>query len=484
MMFDVLQKIIQHFNLTYVATIDENFYLKENTIEIDHHDFWETLWGNYSKHEYEALPIDPILIRQMSYCETIVLRMMDRIDPLHPKDYNFRKNLYLKHLHYWNSFLENQSITHFICVNVPHEMADYVIYNLCKIKKIKTLMFSQSSIPDITFLYESIETGPDRLIQKYQEVKKCSDKFKLSSQLEKHFLERTSVARNMQPPFYMTTVKSEIKRSHSTRYFLKRIFSFSFSAFKKNKEPKLIFIWNLVKEGLWRFFRRQLLLHSDKNLWKSYKKIATTEPDLNKSYIYVALHFQPENTTSPGGGCFVDQLLCLKMLCSLIPDNVYIYVKEHPAQRSQGRTCSFYDDVLKLKNICLVATNFSSFSLIEKSLAVVTVTGTVGWEALFFEKPVFMFGYFFYQFAPGVYPIRSIDDCRIALEEVLQKKVTHSLIEIHNFLIAAQNVGVTGYSDMAYRSVSQVHEETNKENLFQALKSKIYELNQIQEPSI
>ena len=64
------------------------------------------------------------------------------------------------------------------------------------------------------------------------------------------------------------------------------------------------------------------------------KKVEKLEEvaDLNKSYYYFALHLQPEATTLPNGGIYAEQILAIRILSKLLPDNTYLYVKEQLIQ--------------------------------------------------------------------------------------------------------------------------------------------------------
>jgi len=85
-----------------------------------------------------------------------------------------------------------------------------------------------------------------------------------------------------------------------------------------------------------------------KNLLKEFNKNCETI-DLNSKYIYCALHFEPERTTNPDGGEFHDQAIVIAKLRELVPDDIDIFVKEHPthffrAERgSRGRSPLLYD---------------------------------------------------------------------------------------------------------------------------------------------
>ena len=75
-------------------------------------------------------------------------------------------------------------------------------------------------------------------------------------------------------------------------------------------------------------------------------------PNFSKPYIYVPLHYQPEMTTSPLGGIFVNQELMLHMISKAIPEDTEIIIKEHPTQwlfMHRGRTRDFYIDLKKLE---------------------------------------------------------------------------------------------------------------------------------------
>lgn len=70
------------------------------------------------------------------------------------------------------------------------------------------------------------------------------------------------------------------------------------------------------------------------------------------------------------------------------PDDVYVYIKEHPNQfmsHMQGHTKRikrFYDDLIKNPRVKFVPLKMDSFTLIKNSIAVSTVTGSVGWESV------------------------------------------------------------------------------------------------------
>ncbi len=75
--------------------------------------------------------------------------------------------------------------------------------------------------------------------------------------------------------------------------------------------------------------------------------------------------------------------------------------------------------------------------------AAASSTTTAGFESLFREKPVFLFGHCFYQYASGIHRIRSIGDCRRAVDSIFVKKEHPSLRDARLYLMAISRCGST-----------------------------------------
>ena len=142
---------------------------------------------------------------------------------------------------------------------------------------------------------------------------------------------------------------------------------------------------------------------------------------------------QPELTSSPLGGVFVDQLLIIKMLSFFVPSDWLIYVKENPKQAwcnhvarcSSYRTVSFYEEILKLSNVRLVSLEEDTFELIKHAKAVASITGTACLEAITHGVPSLVFGSTYLEYAPNVYKIRTNDDCLKAINQVKDFTIPH-----------------------------------------------------------
>ena len=172
-----------------------------------------------------------------------------------------------------------------------------------------------------------------------------------------------------------------------------------------------------------------------KNLIKEFNKNSETI-DLDSKYVYFALHFEPERTTNPDGGVFHDQAIAISKLRDLVPDNIDIFVKEHPTHfyradtGSRGRSPIYYDFLSNINGVKLVPQNISSLSLIENSIFNATITGSVCYESAIMGKKSLIFGDSWVNGCPNV----SLWNASLSFEDIINKKIFNPN-EIIEFLL-------------------------------------------------
>lgn len=140
-------------------------------------------------------------------------------------------------------------------------------------------------------------------------------------------------------------------------------------------------------------------------------------------FIIFFLHLQPERTTLPEGYQFAQQWLAIRMLADSLPSDWYLVVKEHPSMfrylfDPQVRDSQFYDAINALPNVTLSPLEVPPFELIDRSMIVSTITGTVGIEALIRGKPVVVFGAAQYRGAKGVFAVKTISDIKSVIQNI------------------------------------------------------------------
>ncbi|MFD2173235.1 hypothetical protein [Rhodobacter lacus] len=161
--------------------------------------------------------------------------------------------------------------------------------------------------------------------------------------------------------------------------------------------------------------------------------------DLNRPFVYVPLHNQPEMTASTLGGRYRDQVLMIEAVARSIPEDWLIYVKENPRQGPYARGPLYFHRLSRLPNVRLVPSFTSSQALAAKAKLVATVAGTAGWEGLLSGVPAVTFGGAWYRSLPGVTPFHEGLD----FAAVAARGVDHDALEAgYGKLVARAHPGL------------------------------------------
>lgn len=118
-------------------------------------------------------------------------------------------------------------------------------------------------------------------------------------------------------------------------------------------------------------------------------------------FLLYPLHFHPEASTSILAGTYLDEYEVIRNIAFNLPEGVRLYVKDHMSAWAYP-TLDFYRRVRALPNVRLLPPEAPTKQLIKESEAVITLTSTVGYEALLLKRRVFVFGEVFYGFHKGV----------------------------------------------------------------------------------
>lgn len=147
------------------------------------------------------------------------------------------------------------------------------------------------------------------------------------------------------------------------------------------------------------------------------------KPSYKENYFFFPLHYQPEIAVDLMAPYYKDQKIIIDFVSKSLPAGYYLYVKEHP--HAYGiRPIRYYKKILKNPRVKLIKTEENTYNLIENCSGIITLTGTVGWEAYILKKPVIVFGNVFYKFAKeNVYFVDDIYKLPHILKEALENNV-------------------------------------------------------------
>lgn len=172
------------------------------------------------------------------------------------------------------------------------------------------------------------------------------------------------------------------------------------------------------------------------DLFKTYNKLSKPV-SLADRYIVFFLHYQPEATTLPLGNGYVQQWLAIRTLAAALPAGCKLVVKEHPATfvfKEYTRHKSFYEAIAGLPQVTLASIEADPFALIDSSMAVVTITGTAGFQAICRGRPVLVFGTAAYRDCPGVFAVDNFEQVLNALEIIMSGKANPTREKLHEYL--------------------------------------------------
>ena len=370
---------------------------------------------NHYSEEY----LDADFINSNSKYELIALKMLDRVDPTQhtfsfPERQRHVRNLFRK----WMYCLEYVKPEFVVTPMVPHRVYDYTLYVVCKYLNVPFVFFNHTPFDGRCIVMREYYSIGEMFKEDYLANERvCVDDLQIEDDVQNAF-EKNKKDYRVARPIYMIKNEEVDRKWNSTmkifmhvarRFVLVRRNLFGKNGrlrnwvwgpyYKQNEKTPMEASYNTLPA----YLSHQISgLRYIKKLKKHYERL-TVKPNYSEKYVILFLHYQPEATTCPIGNIFVDQELCVDMLLKHLPEDYYVYIKEHPSQfyanseGQLGRMKETYNDLANKPRVKMMSTREVSFDLIEHCSALATVSGTVGWEGIVRGKPVIAFGMTWYE---------------------------------------------------------------------------------------
>ncbi|WP_421976512.1 hypothetical protein [Roseivirga seohaensis] len=185
---------------------------------------------------------------------------------------------------------------------------------------------------------------------------------------------------------------------------------------------------------------------------KKYRSFETNVFVDDKDFIVFFLHYQPERTTLPEGGVFNQQILALKTLRMMLPAHIAIYVKEHPSTfrfslSLKARSIEFYSAITGMDNTFLIPLSTDTYTLIDKSIFVSTITGTSILEAVVRGTPSIYFGNIRFKEIPGSFHIQELIESTDLLNRLLNREIIINQDKIDEYFKYTQSISIGQIQD-------------------------------------
>lgn len=395
-----------------------------------------------------APPGAPLIV-SFAGLESEILTMMNKLFENMPV--NERKTLYYHYLQYWSGVLAHYRPDAIIFPDAPHTVYDFVLYSLARRQGIKTILFEISRVNARSLPVSDFERGSAELRSSLTQNISLRHTLKdLEPDVRGYYEAQTAEHWYVRPK----DVAEQLKRFSGLGVLKIKLRSL-WTTLTVHKDPTV-----LLK--LLTYLPRKF----GPNQKTEYLRVAKA-PDFSKRFVYVALQYQPECSTSPLGGVFVNQLLMIETLSHALPKGWELFVKEHPLQWKQRgasyfsyRYRGYYDRIAELPSVRLVPPDTDSALLIERSQCVAVVIGTAGWEALLRGKPVLTFGYAWYADCRGVFQVRDVAGAREAFESIKQG-VSVGEKDIIEYLYSFGKITLQGFREEYSQAVSPLNVAEN-----------------------
>jgi hypothetical protein len=383
---------------------------------------------------------------------------------------------------FWNGLLEHLKPDAIIFRNAPHAIYDIILLGLARSRGITTLMFHHTSIIPYTIITSDLDRGCNpfheglRMARWEREagrqpaaasltpvVQQQVDKMRMSYTDAVPWYQHSSIA-SLNSSWSWSRIRKTASRLWGN--FRRDLVTYLFKRCSTTRSP--VNDGSMSKEAgrllrdsfldPFATFRNEFSRIEQRRktlkLRARYQSLTSDRnPFVEGPYVYVALGFQPEATTNPHGGIFAQQLLMVNSLANALPEGWQLVVREHPAQFNWdfvGYVCrneEFYRLLTQMPRVHLASLMADPFRLMDNCHAVACLVGTTGWEGIVRGKPSIIFGDIWYDRCPGVFRVRSYEDCRAALQTIAAG-FTAAPDLVHDYIKELEFSAVTAGGDL------------------------------------
>jgi len=148
------------------------------------------------------------------------------------------------------------------------------------------------------------------------------------------------------------------------------------------------------------------------------------EIEFSNPFIYFPLHMEMERALLISAPFYTNQIEVIKNIAKSLPINYKLLVKEHPAQiKRSWRAISEYKELMDIPNVVLLHPDFSNKILYKNCRATITISGSAGFEASAYGKPVITLVDTNYSILPTVHTLKNIQELPQLIKKIVAEKV-------------------------------------------------------------
>ena len=301
----------------------------------------------------------------------------------------------------------NETKPDFVITSVPDYNQNKLLFEICKALDIKILMLIVSRLG-----YRSIISAKPDSIDYYDKInsKYLNQEQKTVEELRDYWKDYTKLQTEFRSG-YRASMKKKLKSS--LRYFF----------IVCNNEYRKYYI-NFGRTRTRIFINESSLYFKKLYRGMFLKKHSLHNLENNEPYVYYPLHLDPEQSSLLAAPFYNNQLNLITNIAKSLPAEYKLYVKEHPAQVLNGwRDVSYYKNILNLPNVHLLHPSISNHKILQNCSLVITIAGTLGFEATFYGKPTIVFTDTIFSELPSVKKLKNLEELPQVIRNSLKNKV-------------------------------------------------------------
>jgi hypothetical protein len=342
----------------------------------------------------------------------------DRIFYNYNAFYNFSENEVLSILEQQCRFFENVIETvkpDFVIFPITNSGRMEIFYQLCLKLGIKVLMLNFTRLGGRIYISEKEgkidyyeneipENVENRSIEDLRNLLDKTHSFDLAAKFKAAFLQSKKMALKAGIQFFLFSENSNLK-THYTYY----------------GRHKIRIFFNTI---VWSLKKRYRLYLINKNLSRTID---------DEKFIFFPLITEPERGLLIAAPFHTNLIELVTHIVKSLPVGYKLYVKDHVGMDTRDwRSFSFYKEIMDLPNVKMLHHTVHPKNILPKCSMVITVGGTAGFEAVFYEKPTITFVDTLYS------PLKSVEILNDTneLPQLIQKQLNakFDLNDLNNFV--------------------------------------------------
>ena len=280
-----------------------------------------------------------------------------------------------KSLQFFKSILEKEKPKMILMQTPGENVSNVLLYELAKKMNIKTLM--PMDIHYKNHIHISANTKNTEISNKIKFNKKNFDKS--LPRYDKEFIKKENYGDVLKT---ISSFEPGMKSfSQKIKHYVRRL--------SNNLEP----IYLNTGKTKFRLIQNRLINYFELKKREQFLDNFAEKALQNEKFLYFPLQSEPEASILMNTPFYTNQINLIETIAKSIPIDHVLYVKEHPLQKIKlWRSIDDYKKIRDIPNVRFLHPNVNAQEVLEKSKGVISISGATGFEALFYHKPVILFG--------------------------------------------------------------------------------------------